>query len=135
MTTAHHLATIDALRARGSGNGPDSPMAVLATSEDFRDDDGTRRALAEDQYEAERDGLAALLTARWGPPTALDLWPVLERSLAGDSLAEPWSTLAHHTAELSLRRADGRWIGLGISRWGEELPLQLLAVVTRADPP
>ncbi|MEU3690724.1 hypothetical protein [Streptomyces narbonensis] len=142
MTTARHLATIDEFRARltgGSGGGPglhpDFHLAELATSEDFREDDGTRRALAEEQYEAERDGLAALLTARWGPPVELDLWPVLERSLAGESLPDPWSTLCAHTPELRLWRDDDLWVGLGISRWGEELPLQLLALVTTADPP
>ncbi|WP_405852108.1 hypothetical protein OG361_05315 [Streptomyces sp. NBC_00090] len=138
MTTARHLATIDELRARpsgGPGGAPGFHLAELATSEDFWDDDGSRRALAEDQYEAERDGLAALLTARWGPPTELDLWPVLERSLAGESLPEPWSTLCAHTPELRLWRDDGRWIGLGISQWDKELPLRLLAVVTAVDPP
>lgn len=138
MTMARHLATIDEFRARltgGSGDGPDFHLAELATSEDFRDDDGTRRELAEEQYEAERDGLAALLTVRWGPPTELDLWPVLERSLAGESLPEPWSTLANHTAEVRLWSDGGRWIALGISQWDKELPLQLLALVTAVHPP
>lgn len=146
MTTARHLATIDEFRARltgGSGDGPDSHpashpdfhLAELATSEDFWEDDGTRRALAEEQYEAERDGLAALLTARWGPPVELDLWPVLERSLAGESLPEPWSTLCAHTPELRLWRDSDLWVGLGISQWDKELPLTLLALVTTADPP
>ncbi|MFD3659089.1 hypothetical protein ACFWVF_00575 [Streptomyces sp. NPDC058659] len=138
MTMARHLATIDEFRARltgGSGGGPDFHLVELATSEDFRDDDGTRREPAEEQYEAERDGLAALLTVRWGPPTELDLWPVLERSLAGESLPEPWSTVCAHTPELRLWRDGRRWIGLGISQWDKELPLQLIALVTTADPP
>ncbi|CAM5511771.1 hypothetical protein [Streptomyces narbonensis] len=154
MTTARHLATIDEFRARladASGGGrPSHPgthpgvhpgvhpgfhLAELATSEDFWEDDGTRRALAEEQYEAERDGLAGLLAARWGPPVELDLWPLLERSLAGESLPEPWSTLCSDTPELLLWQDDDRWIGLGISQWDKELPLRLLAVVTTADPP
>ncbi|MFF8838097.1 hypothetical protein [Streptomyces sp. NPDC015130] len=137
MTTARHLATIDEFRARladGPGDGPGFHLAELATSEDFWDD-GSGRALAEEQYEAERDGLAALLTARWGPPTELDLWPVLERTLAGESLPEPWSTLCAHTPELRLWRDEDRWIGLAVSRWDKELPLRLLALVTTADPP
>jgi len=34
-----------------------------------------------------------------------------------------------------LWRVDARWIGLGVARWGEEPPFQLLAVVTEVDPP
>ncbi|MEE1815723.1 hypothetical protein ACWEPR_33060 [Streptomyces sp. NPDC004290] len=145
MTTAQHLATIDLLRARafparperaGSvDSGPGFHLGELATSEDFWEDDGSRRALVEEQYEAERDGLAALLTARWGPPEELSLWPVLERSMDGEEMAEPWPTLSCHTPELRLWRADGRWTGLGVSQWDKELPFQLLVVVTEVDPP
>ncbi|MFD8207793.1 hypothetical protein ACFV2S_15555 [Streptomyces sp. NPDC059695] len=145
MTTAEQLATIDLLRTRAfpvrperSGSvagGPGFHLGELATSEDFWEDDGTRRALVEEQYEAERDGLAAVLTARWGPPEELSLWPVLERSMEGEELPEPWPTLSCHTPELKLWRADGRWIGLGVSQWDKELPFQLLAVVTEAGPP
>ncbi|WP_055602272.1 hypothetical protein [Streptomyces aureus] len=135
MTTADHLAAIDLLRARGFDDGTDHHLAELATSEDFWEDDGTRRPIVEDQYEAERDGLGALLTARWGEPRKLDLGPVLERSMEGESIPEPWSTLSCHTPNLRLWRADGRWIGLGVSQWDKELPFQLLAVLTTVDPP
>ena len=135
MTTADHLAAIDLLRARGLDGGPDHHLVELATSEDFWEDDGTRRPIVEDQYEAERDGLGALLTARWGEPRELDLGPVLERSMEGESIPEPWSTLSCHTPNLRLWRADGLWIGLGVSQWDKELPFQLLAVLTTADPP
>ncbi|WP_406056131.1 hypothetical protein OG462_08815 [Streptomyces sp. NBC_01077] len=135
MTTAGHLAAIDLLRARGFDGGPEFHLAELATSEDFWEDDGTRRVIVEDQYEAERDGLAVLLTARWGPARELDLGPVLERSMEGESIPEPWSTLSCHTPDLRLWRADGHWIGLGVSQWDKELPFQLLAVATTVDPP
>ncbi|APE20272.1 MULTISPECIES: hypothetical protein [Streptomyces] len=135
MTTAAHLAAIDLARSRGFDGGPDFHLLELATSEEFWEDDGTRRPIVEEQYEAERDGLTALLTGRWGAPTELDLWPVLERSMAGESIPEPWSTLSSHTPDLRLWRVDGRWIGLGVSQWDKELPFQLLAVVTTIDPP
>ncbi|MER5203287.1 hypothetical protein [Streptomyces sp. NPDC002825] len=145
MTTAGHLATIDLLRTRAfperperSGpvdSGPGFHVGELATSEDFWEDDGSRSLLVEEQYEAERDGLAVLLTARWGPPEELTLWSVLERSMDGEEMPEPWSTLSCHTPRLKLWRADGRWIGLGVSQWDKELPYQLLAVVTEVDPP
>ncbi|MER5310552.1 hypothetical protein ABT034_22495 [Streptomyces sp. NPDC002773] len=145
MTTARHLATIDLLRSRAfparperSGpvdSGPGFHVGELATSEDFWEDDGTRRVLAEEQYEAERDGLTALLTARWGPPDELSLWSVLERGMEGEELPEPWSTLSSHTPRLTLWRDGGRWIGVGVSQWDKELPFQLLAVVTEVDPP
>lgn len=135
MTTADHLAAIDLLRATGFDDGLDHHLAELATSEDFWEDDGTRRPIVEDQYEAERDGLGALLTARWGEPREFDLGPVLERSMEGESIPEPWSTLSCHTPNLRLWRTDGVWIGLGVSQWDRELPFQLLAVLTPVDPP
>ncbi|MFJ7959051.1 hypothetical protein ACIQ62_22485 [Streptomyces sp. NPDC096319] len=145
MTTAGHLATIDLLRTRPfparperSGpvdSGPGFHVGELATSEDFWEDDGTRRFLVEEQYEAEREGLAALLTARWGPPREVSLWSVLERSMDGEEMPEPWSTLSCHTPDVWLWRAEGRWTGLGVSQWDKELPFQLLAVITDVDPP
>ncbi|KQX57409.1 MULTISPECIES: hypothetical protein [unclassified Streptomyces] len=135
MTTADHLTAIDSLRARGFDGGPGFHLAELATSEEFWEDDGTGREIAEDQYQAERDGLAVLLTGRWGEPRELLLGPVLERSMEGESIPEPWSTLSCHTPDLVLWRVDGAWIGLGVSQWDKELPFQLLAVVTTVDLP
>ncbi|MEU2235643.1 hypothetical protein [Streptomyces vietnamensis] len=145
MTTAQHLATVDSLRTRAfptrperSGpvdSGPGYHVGELATSEDFWEDDGFRSVLVLEQYEADRDALAALLTARWGPPEELSLWPVLERVNDGEEIPEPWSTLSCHAPHLWLWRVDGRWTGLGISQWDKELPFQLLAVVTEVDPP
>ncbi|MFE0651477.1 hypothetical protein ACFVZH_23095 [Streptomyces sp. NPDC059534] len=134
-TTARHLATIDLLRARSFDGSRGFHLAELATSEEFWEDDGTRREAVGDQYEAEREGLAVLLAARWGPPRRLPLGPVLERSMEGESIPEPWSTLSGHTPDLYLWEADGAWIGLGVSQWDKELPFQLLAVVTTVDPP
>ncbi|MFC9595457.1 hypothetical protein ACFTUC_37370 [Streptomyces sp. NPDC056944] len=145
MTTAQHLATIDLLRTRAfparpepSGpvdSGPGFHIGILARSEDFWEDDGTRGPLVEEQYEAERDGLTALLTARWGPPQVLSLWYVLERSLDDEEMPEPWAALSCHTPDLRLWRVDGRWIGLGVSQHDKELPYELLAVITDIDPP
>ncbi|MFF8510396.1 hypothetical protein ACF064_20140 [Streptomyces sp. NPDC015492] len=135
MTTAGLLAAIDLLRAQGHDEGRDHHLAELATSEDFWEDDGTRREIVEDQYEAERDGLGVLLAARWGEPCTVDLFPVLERSMEGEPVPEPWATISCHTPNLRLWRADGQWIGLGVSQWDKELPFQLLAVVTTVDPP
>ncbi|MFD3333491.1 hypothetical protein ACFWV1_12725 [Streptomyces sp. NPDC058700] len=145
MTTAQHLATIDLLRSRAFpagpersgpvGSGPGFHVGELATSEEFWEDDGTRRELVEEQFEAERDGLTALLSARWGPPDELSLWSVLERSMEGEEIPEPWSTLSCHTPRVTLWRAEGRWIGVGVSQWDKELPFQLLAVITDVDLP
>ncbi|WP_030686213.1 hypothetical protein [Streptomyces globisporus] len=145
MTTARRLATIDTLRAgpfparpERSGpvdSGPGFHIGELATSEDFWEDDGTRSVLVEERYEADRDDLAALLTARWGPPEELSLWSVLERSMGGEEIPEPWSTFSCHRPDLRLWRVDGRWTGLGVSQWDKELPYQLLAVITDVDPP
>ncbi|MEU9980751.1 hypothetical protein [Streptomyces sp. NPDC050856] len=145
MTTARHLATVDALRSRPfpaqrgrsdvGDSGPGHHIAELATSEDFWEDDGTRRELTGDQFEAEREALAAVLSGRWGRPQVFSLWSLLERGLAGEPLPEPWGTLSGSVPDVHLWRVDGRWLALGVSQWDKELPFQLLAVVTETDPP
>ncbi|MFF8831567.1 hypothetical protein [Streptomyces sp. NPDC015131] len=145
MTTARHLATIDRLRTlpfparpgrtdAGSG-GAGHHLAELATSEDFWEDDGTRREAAEEQYEAERDALAVVLTARWGEPQMFSLWSLFERGARGEELPEPWGTLSQSVPDVHLWRVEERWIALGVSQWDGELPFQLLAVITEVDPP
>jgi hypothetical protein len=109
----------------------------LETSDDFWEDDGTRREETEEQYECDRDGLGERLTARWGPPQAFSLYSVLDRMLRGEEPAEPWASLSGHVPDVQVWRSDetGRWIALGVSQWDDELPFQLLAVVTDTDPP
>ncbi|WP_236244504.1 hypothetical protein [Streptomyces sp. CC210A] len=144
MTTARHLATVDALRLlpfpgqRGRSSmgesGPGYHIAELATSEDLWEDVSRREQVAE-QYEAERDALSALLAARWGEPQVFSLWSVFQRTLEGEDVPEPWAALSNHVPDLHLWRVDGRWAALGVSQWDTELPFQLLAVVTETDPP
>ncbi|MGW1892636.1 hypothetical protein ACWCP6_20730 [Streptomyces sp. NPDC002004] len=148
MSTAQHLATIDLLCSRefpaehgrtdvGSG-GPGYHLAELVTSEDFWDDDGTRREETEEQYEAERDGLSALLSLRWGEPDVFSLRSAARRVHEdGEDIPEPWSSLSGHVPDVHLWRSEAhaRWIALGVSQWDKELPFQLIAVVTEADPP
>ncbi|WP_128976179.1 hypothetical protein [Streptomyces roseicoloratus] len=145
MDTAQHLAALDELLGRAfperdertghRDSGPGHHVATLATSEDFWEDDGTRRSAVEEQYEAERDGLSTLLGARWGPPQVFSLWSVLDRSMSGEDIPEPWGVLSNHTPDVHLWRAEHRWVALGVSQWDDELPFQLLAVVTTVDPP
>ncbi|MFF8289191.1 hypothetical protein ACF068_08220 [Streptomyces sp. NPDC016309] len=145
MTTARHLTAIDRLRSLpfpgesgrtdGARSGVGFHIGELATSEDFWEDDGTRREAVEDQYEAERDALAALLTARWGAPQVFSLWSLWDRAMSGEEIPEPWVTLSQSVPDVQLWRADGRWIALGVSQWDDELPFQLLAAVTDVDPP
>ncbi|GAA2508507.1 hypothetical protein [Streptomyces gobitricini] len=145
MTTARHLATIDQLRFlpfpgkfsrtdRGY-SGVGYHLVDLATSEDFWDDDGTRREIVEDQYEAERDALAVLLTARWGEPQVFSLWSVFDRGMAGEEIPDPWDALSQSVPDVHSWRVDGRWIVVGVAHWDKELPFQLVAAVTETDPP
>ncbi|MFJ8133137.1 hypothetical protein [Streptomyces hydrogenans] len=65
----------------------------------------------------------------------MSLWSLLDRGMAGEELPELWADLGGHVPDLMLWWVDARSIGLGIARWGEEPPFQLLAVVTGVDPP
>ncbi|MFE0106123.1 hypothetical protein [Streptomyces sp. NPDC059009] len=146
MSTAQHLAEIDLLLARAfpaevgrsarGFAGPGYHVAELAESDGFWEDDGSRWTEAEEQFEAERDGLSQLLTARWGKPDEFALYSLLHRMVdGGEEIPEPWADLSSHVPNLHLWRVDGRWIALGVSQWDKELPFQLLAVVTEVDPP
>ncbi|GGS75541.1 hypothetical protein [Streptomyces cinerochromogenes] len=147
MDIAKCLTLIDLLCAREfpaaygrtehGESGPGYHIAALRTSEDFREDDGSARDEAEAQVEADRDGLAERLAERWGRPQQFSLYSVLDRSTAGEDLAEPWAGLSGHVPDVHLWRVPeaGRWVALGVSRWGKELPFQLLGIVTETDPP
>ncbi|MFG2334461.1 hypothetical protein ACGFMM_33340 [Streptomyces sp. NPDC048604] len=145
MTSAGHLATIDRLclrpfpetpaRSGPCDSGPGFHVVALARSEDFWEDDGTRRLEVEEQYEAERDALGELLASRWGAHQHVSLFSVLSRAMDGEDIPEPWHAVSNHTPDLYLWRAGDRWIGLGISQWDDELPFELLLLVTTVDPP
>ncbi|MFI1167319.1 hypothetical protein ACH4UM_27880 [Streptomyces sp. NPDC020801] len=147
MDIAKALAVIDRLcsgtfpaeptRTDVGAAGPGYWMAELETSEEFWEDDGTRREETAEQYECDRDGLAERLSARWGPPQVFSLYSVFTRTMEGERLEEPWASLCGHVPDVQLWRSEeaGRWIALGVSQWDKEWPFQLLAVVTDIDPP
>lgn len=147
MDIAHSLATIDLLCTRdypaehgrtdvGAG-GPGYLVVALQTSGDFWEDDAAAREDTETQYEFDRDGLGERLTERWGAPQIFSLYSVFERSTGGEEMAEPWASLSSHVPDVHLWTSaeTGRWVALGVSQWDQELPFQLLAVVTDIDPP
>ncbi|MFI2454627.1 hypothetical protein [Streptomyces sp. NPDC019539] len=144
MTIARHLATIDLLRSRPfpaqpvrSDVGTSAPgyhTAELSTSEEFRDD-RSRREVTEEQYDAEREALAAVLSARWGLPQVFSLSSVLARSVEEEPIPEPWGLLSASVPDVHVWHVEGQWVVLGVSQWDTELPYQLLAVVTEVDPP
>lgn len=145
MTTARHLEVIDLLRVRDfpaergrSGaitSGPGYHLVELRTSEDFWDDDGSRRVEVQEQYEAECEALSGLLSRRWGEAQMFSLWSVLTRSMEGEEIAAPWDELSSCVPYLHIWQADGRWVAVGVSQWDTELEFQLMAVVTEVDPP
>ncbi|MET8951140.1 hypothetical protein ACWEO4_17330 [Streptomyces sp. NPDC004393] len=147
MDIARYLSVIDLLCAREfpaargrtehGESGPGYHTAALQTSGEFWDDGGCEREETEEQYEADRDGLGERLTERWGPPQIFSLSSVLDRTLEGENIEQPWAALSGHIPDVQLWKSaeTGRWVALGVSQWDKELPFQLLAVVTETDPP
>ncbi|MEU3983336.1 hypothetical protein AB0F77_25150 [Streptomyces sp. NPDC026672] len=147
MDIAKALTVIDLLcaqdfpaahgRTERGTSGPGYHTAELRTSDDFWEGDGTAREETEAQYDADRDGLGERLAERWGPPERFSLYSVLDRTLRGEDVEEPWAGLSGHVPDLHLWQEpeSGRWIALGVSQWDKELPFQLLAVVTEIPPP
>ena len=148
MSTARHLARIDLLCARefpaehggSAAPGPGGPgyhLAELSASGGLEQGDGHfPRAAVEEQYEAERDGLTALLTLRWGEPWIFGLGGVLLRALeCGEEIPEPWASLSARVPDVHAWQTAGRWVALGVARLDPARPPRLLAVVTGIDPP
>ena len=147
MSTAQYLARIELLCTRefpvardgawpGRG-GPGYHLAELgAEHTPGEDDDPATRASALDQYEAERHGLTALLTERWGAPDRMGLGGVLLRAMErGEDIPEPWASLSARVPDVDLWHTAGRWVALGVARLDPSQPPRLLAAVTTVDPP
>ncbi|MCF6522437.1 hypothetical protein [Streptomyces sp. JJ36] len=124
MFLAQHVTAVERLLG-----GPTPRCAALRTGAPFWDDDGTARAEAEEAFTTDCEALVALLSRRWGEPEELDLTGCLERLAEGAAVPEPWRTLCPEVRLLHRWRLDGRWLGLGVGRPGEVLPLRLLAAV------
>ncbi|MEU9478616.1 hypothetical protein [Streptomyces sp. NPDC048191] len=147
MDIANCLTVIDLLCAREfpashgrtehGASGPGYHTAVLQTSGDFWEGDGTDREETAAQYEADRDGLTERLTSRWGPPQRFSLRSVFLRTMEGEDVAEPWAGLSEHVPDVHLWETSvpDRWFALGVSHGYEGLPFQLLGIVTESDPP
>ncbi|MQY37153.1 hypothetical protein SRB17_51570 [Streptomyces sp. RB17] len=147
MDIATCLTVIDLLCAREfpaehsrtehGESGPGFHIAALQTSGESWDGDGSEREETAAQVDADRVGLAERLIERWGLPQHFSLYSVLERGTDGEDIEEPWAGLSGHVPDVQLWRAPdaGRWVGLGVSQWDEELPFQLLGIVTETDPP
>ncbi|HCA85095.1 MAG TPA: hypothetical protein DEQ61_06140 [Streptomyces sp.] len=145
MTTAQQLETVDRLRTRpfpaergwsadGAYGGPGFHLADLLVSEKFWEDDGSRRAEAEEQFDAELVALVTLLGRRWGEPEELDLGEHLLRSVEGEPVPEPLSLVCGHVGTLYAWRVGGRRLAVGLGRQGTESPIQLLVLVAAGDP-
>ncbi|MET8449316.1 hypothetical protein [Streptomyces sp. NPDC005209] len=147
MDIAKCLTLIDLLCAREfpaahgrtehGESGPGYHIAELHTSAEFWEDDGTEREETAAQYEIDRDGLGERFTDRWGPAEAISLHSVHVRTMDGEDIEQPWAGLSGHVPDVQLWRVpeSGRWVALGVSQWGKELPFQLLGIVTETDPP
>jgi hypothetical protein len=141
MDLAAQLTTIETLRARPFPerrvesddvvSGPGYHTAELETSEDFWEDDGSRRLQARDDYEAACQALIDILSGRWGAASeTLDLTPYLERSaFGGEPLPPVLEWLSGFAAEAYGWRIGGRWIGVAVGQRGEQLPWQLVAAI------
>lgn len=126
---------------RGLWGGPTYLMTVLHESRDFWED--RSEAIVESaqrELDAACDALTAELTARWGAPRTLDLWPDPGfdpgfdegRPDADDAFPEPFASfrlVASHVRVWGIPGSD-RSLVLTIGQADAEFPLQLLAAVT-----
>ncbi|MFE5481682.1 hypothetical protein [Streptomyces sp. NPDC056527] len=118
----------------GGWSGPGHHVAVLRRSRDFRDDRSEEIVeAAEQELDADLAALTDALTARWGSPTTVDLWPYLgvddpdQRHVA----PEPPSFLSDVAGTMRVWHPplSDRLLSLAIGQADPEFPLELLAAV------
>lgn len=128
MLLTDHAAAVERLIAV-----PGPGTADLAVGEEHFDDDVTARLAAEEALTTDCEALVALLSRRWGEPEVVDLEDDLVRVVQGEPVEEPIRTLCGSVRVLHRWRHEGRWLGVGIGRHGDELPVHLVAAVGDLD--
>ncbi|MBM7858268.1 hypothetical protein [Lentzea nigeriaca] len=112
--------------------GPRHHVRILRASQEFWDDDDGQVARdADADLRVYLNALIAALTARWGEPLVVDLWPYLRAGFEGKTVSEPINFLSQLAGSMQAwpHRDSGRWLGLTIGQEDKELPLELLAAV------
>lgn len=121
---ADHAAAVERLLTL-----PGPRTSDLAVGEEHVDEDVTVRLAAEEEFTTNCAALVALLSERWGEPEVVDLEDDLVRRARGEPVEEPIRTLCGYVRVLHRWHLDGRWLGVGTGRYGDELPLHLVAAV------
>jgi hypothetical protein len=113
--------------------GPGHHLYVVQASQDFWEDRSEEAVeAAEEEISTAHRALADAVTARWGKPEAVDLWPYLEPTLNDtDPAPEPIGELCQLSGEMLVwRRPEaGRWVALAVGQADREFPIELLAAV------
>lgn len=116
--------------------GPDYHFHTLSRSQDFWEDrsDETVEG-AEAEIQCHFDTLATTMTARWGEPETVDLWPSSGSPDDGVPMPEPLNFLSMMAGDVQVwRRPDtGRWLGLAICQADREFPIELCAAIGRLE--
>ncbi|WMD07359.1 hypothetical protein [Streptomyces sp. FXY-T5] len=143
MNIAQHLALIDELchRPFPAENGPSDvgvsgPGHHVAVLEAADDDEPATRAVTIDQYEKDRDAVYEHLASRWGDTPPYNLQTVLLRT-AREEIPAPWVELSARAGVAHLWEVEGtgRWVAVAVADRDASREVQLLALVTEADPP
>jgi hypothetical protein len=143
MDLVAQLATVDLLRAREfparrvrSGaveSGPGFHVADLEVSEDFWEDDGSRRPVVADDFGAACQALVEILARRWGDPRTVDLAPYQSVLREGGTVPPPLEMLCGYVPEVYGWQVGDRWIAVGVGQWDAGLPFQLVAAIGERD--
>ncbi|MFG3713333.1 hypothetical protein [Micromonospora sp. NPDC047730] len=114
-----HAAVADAA-------GPGYRILHLSTSAEFWED---RSQVNEvwDHFDRECLVLAEALIQVWGPPERVELSPVLDRSMQGETVPALAGVLSNFVPSVSVWHFEDRSVCLGVGQWDRELPVVLVA--------
>jgi hypothetical protein len=103
----------------------------LRSSQGFADDP-TALIMACDRFEADCRHLVGALTAHWGEPVHVDLWPYKDLP-SGRSVPPMIDLLSAYAPGLAVWRVADRSIAVGLGQWDLESPIALIAAVGEVD--
>ncbi|MFI1995157.1 hypothetical protein [Actinoplanes sp. NPDC020271] len=122
---------VDKIRALAAAELPSGHVvAFLRESQEFWEPE--ERELIEPigtEYQAQSDELADRLAEFWGRPARVPLWPVLDRSLAGEDVPPLAGELSQFAVEVDTWRVGDRVVCVGVGHHDKELPIVLFAAV------
>ncbi|MEH0824216.1 MULTISPECIES: hypothetical protein [unclassified Micromonospora] len=106
--------------------GPGYLVLYLRTSGTFCEDRSQANEVW-DRFSQDCLGLTEALGGVWGPAGSVDLSPVLDRAMRGETVSALADVLSNFVPSVSAWRFEDRTVCVAVGQWDAELPVVLVA--------